>query len=504
MVYTNQVCQNGPNRESKMLARTDSPDDDWDFDVVDRTSHVSTARNGPGRMSKMIDRICDNQFDANIPDLNVTSFHEEKKEEKENQENKESDLEILEKRKAITVRGLSGIKNLGNTCYANATLQCLNSITYFCSYLRTKKFRDRLEANVLKELLKKNPVAVSKDELKNAYTKSLTNATAILFEGMWSENCEVEPKTFKALISEKCETFKGSGQNDSQELLNFILDCIHEETKAEVQLNYTLPETVYTMLKIRNAYTEFLKREGTTKLDQARATDSYNSYVVTHMDDSIYLDAFTYWYTYIEKNNSIITDLFTGLYQSELICKSCDNSCSKFEPFTILSIETDSKKDDTTLEECLKDFSSEEMLTGENQYNCEKCDKKTDASKSIYIWEPPEVLIIQLKRFKNVLVNNRYKQEKIESIIKFPLKNLTLPNNYSPINIKDYVYDLVAISEHMGTCDYGHYIAHCKNALNDKWYEFNDNHVFHVSDEKIEGEIVGKNAYILFYVRRST
>ncbi len=471
--------------------------------MIPEIHHPHSLPNAPSKISNILDMDDDywNTIDLeSSPE--ESSPEEEKTEVKTDDKDKEDDVDT--KRKKITVRGLSGLRNIGNTCYMNTTLQCLKSIPYLDSYLRKYMFKTRLENNIIDVLAKKtNGNIVKKDEIKEYYTNTITHNLAVLFETMWSENASIEPKSFKQLISKRCETFRGSGQNDSQELLNFILDNIHEEIKAEVDITYNIPESVEKLLNIKLQCCEFMEAESTTEEESKDAYDRYKKYVKEHPTDVTFLNAFTYWYKYIENSHSIISDLFTGLYQSEIICKSCKTACSKFEPFTILSIETDSKTDNTTLGDCLKDFSSEELLTGENSYSCETCDKKTDASKSINIWEPPEILIVQLKRFKNVHIHGaHYKQEKIESIIKFPLENLTLDDNYSPINKKDYVYDLVAISEHMGTCDYGHYIAHCKNQLNGEWYEFNDNSVFHVSKEKIEDEIVGKNAYILFYIKR--
>ena len=69
-------------------------------------------------------------------------------------------------------------------------------------------------------------------------------------------------------------------------------------------------------------------------------------------------------------------------------------------------------------------------------------------------------------------------------------------------DVPDTNYELRSISEHQGSYGFGHYIAYCKNSLNNKWYEFNDDDVIHVPDEQLEKEIVTTNAYVLFYVRK--
>jgi ubiquitin carboxyl-terminal hydrolase 4/11/15 len=116
-----------------------------------------------------------------------------------------------------------------------------------------------------------------------------------------------------------------------------------------------------------------------------------------------------------------------------------------------------------------------------------------------------ETLIVQLKRFKHDIqevYKGHYRQttSKTHSIVKFPLTNLQLKDNYSDLSPNtDDKYDLIAIVLHKGTCNFGHYIAYAKNRVNGEWYEFNDSTVVHIPVEEIESEIVTKDAYVLIY-----
>ena len=47
----------------------------------------------------------------------------------------------------------------------------------------------------------------------------------------------------------------------------------------------------------------------------------------------------------------------------------------------------------------------------------------------------------------------------------------------------------------MGHAGFGHYTAYCKNFMDGKWYEFNDNCV----DQVQESSIISSEAYLLFY-----
>ena len=60
------------------------------------------------------------------------------------------------------------------------------------------------------------------------------------------------------------------------------------------------------------------------------------------------------------------------------------------------------------------------------------------------------------------------------------------------------VYDLIAVANHMGTMDGGHYTADCLHAPTRSWYTFDDSRVSSASPH----ELCGRSAYCLFYMRR--
>ena len=154
--------------------------------------------------------------------------------------------------------------------------------------------------------------------------------------------------------------------------------------------------------------------------------------------------------------------------------------------------------DKASLNSLLTDFFHEESLNGD--YYCSKClDLKTATEKADLALPLPPVLIIQLKRF----TYDTYSDEKIDTCIKFPLRDLDLrqyiiQNDKENINVST-LYDLVAVSNHTGSLVSGHYTTYAKNNGNKQWYSFNDE-IFREIDEN---DVVTKNAYILVYVKRT-
>ena len=120
-------------------------------------------------------------------------------------------------------QGLTGLQNLGNTCFMNSTLQCL-SHTY-----------------ELSEFLSKN-----EGEYKNSLNKKSDSVIILewdkLRELMWSSNCKISPQGFvkniQKIAKEKDkEIFTGWAQNDLPEFLIFIIDCFHNSMNRSVQMN---------------------------------------------------------------------------------------------------------------------------------------------------------------------------------------------------------------------------------------------------------------------------
>lgn len=148
------------------------------------------------------------------------------------------------------------------------------------------------------------------------------------------------------------------------------------------------------------------------------------------------------------------------------------------------------------INDCLRAFTAEEVLSEQDLWYCSNCKDFRRASKKMDVWKLPSTLIIHLKRFSY----SDSARDKIDTFVDFPVDGLDL----APFCVNDdergsAIYDLYAVSNHMGGLGGGHYTAYGKNRETGQWFCFDDEHVRSVSSNDIKSS----NAYVLFYQRRS-
>ena len=123
-----------------------------------------------------------------------------------------------------------------------------------------------------------------------------------------------------------------------------------------------------------------------------------------------------------------------------------------------------------TLDQCLDEFSKEEVLSRGDAWYCPRCKKHVQAHKKFQLWKAPDVLVIQLKRFTQA----RSFRSKLDTLVKFPLENLDLNGRVEgPEDGKSLEYDLFAIDNHLGGLGGGHYTAYIKDFLTGEWNHCN-------------------------------
>eukprot|EP01119_Soliformovum_irregulare_P010385 TRINITY_DN254_c0_g1_i1.p1 TRINITY_DN254_c0_g1~~TRINITY_DN254_c0_g1_i1.p1 ORF type:complete len:927 (-),score=294.62 TRINITY_DN254_c0_g1_i1:361-3141(-) len=181
--------------------------------------------------------------------------------------------------------GLTGLINLGNTCFMASSLQCLSNTTPLRKFF--------LEGTYRNDINRDNPLGMG-GEIAEAY--------AGLLQQLWAgTHTAVAPREFKSRLENFAPQFAGYQQHDSQELLAFLLDGLHEDlNRIKKKPSTQNPEV----------------SEGRSEAEVAEEA----------------------WTMHKSRNDSAVVDLFQGQLKSTLVCPDCSRVSITFDPFMYLSL----------------------------------------------------------------------------------------------------------------------------------------------------------------------
>lgn len=421
------------------------------------------------------------------------------------------------KRRPTVTPGVTGLRNLGNTCYMNSILQVLSHLLIF------RECFLKLDLNQTQELLataatgktrassKHPPPAgsifhVNKRHVKGSASStrrcsvssglsgggsnsrnmeliqpkepsskyiSLCHELHTLFQVMWSGKWAlVSPFAMLHSVWRLIPAFRGYAQQDAQEFLCELLDKVQQEL-----------ETVRT------------KCPALIPASQRKL---------------------------IKQVLNVINTIFHGQLLSQVTCLACDNKSNTIEPFWDLSLEFPERyhcngketacQYPCLLTEMLAKFTETEALEG-RIYACDQCNKKrrkfsskpvilTEAQKQLMVCRLPQILRLHLKRFR---WSGRNHREKIGVHVSFDqilnMEPYCCRESLQSFVPDCFIYDLSAVVMHHGKgFGSGHYTAYCYNSEGGFWLHCNDSRLSMCTIE----EVCKSQAYILFYTQRVT
>jgi len=336
--------------------------------------------------------------------------------------------------------GLTGLANLGNTCFMNSALQCLSHSYDLNNLLKLGSYKKKLQKKA------ESLILLEWDKLR---------------ELIWSENCIISPGGFLSSVQKVAKIkdkslFTGFAQNDLTEFLSFIIDCFHTAISREVDMKITGDTITETDKLAKNCFT---------------------------MMKNMY-----------KKEYSEMLGLFYGIHVSKISTPKNEYLSSAPEPFLTLDLplplESRQNNKQCSIIDCLDQYTKVEVLEGDNKYETD-AGEKVVAHKQILFWSLPEILIVSIKRFSNSVKKN-------QCMVDFPLAGLDMSKYVVGYDKDSYIYDLYGICNHGGSVFGGHYTAAIKNS-NNKWYSFNDATITEITDES---KLVSPKAYCFFYRKK--
>ena len=298
---------------------------------------------------------------------------------------------------------LTGLINLGNTCYINSCIQNLIHCPPFiykflevCNIIFQKKIRE-------------TPIS-------KAFYELLTQ----IYENNNREDY-LNPVNFVENITSLHKQFYGNKEHDTQEFCRFLLQ----------DFNYELNEVVSP-----SSYKKELEKNRNKK-----------QMFLNYLDDCL------------SKENSIITDTFIGYFSFEYDC-DCGFKEFSFSQFLDLPVQMNSNSSRYDLFQMIQESFCRKSYVdmGENCSFCNRTSKKYEMMKIALL---PQILIISLQRI------NPYSGTKNDSPVKFyegmDLRDI-VDTEISDITYTKY--NLFAVTNHVGKINTGHYFSYIKIGKN--------------------------------------
>uniref|UniRef100_H0VQH1 Ubiquitin carboxyl-terminal hydrolase n=1 Tax=Cavia porcellus TaxID=10141 RepID=H0VQH1_CAVPO len=406
------------------------------------------------------------------------------------------------RRQPAVAPGVTGLRNLGNTCYMNSILQVLSHLRKFrecflkldpcttehlfahrkarLSATEPQASSDRAEACRRHDLCWTGGASLSRslELIQNKEPSSrhisLCHELHTLFRVMWSGRWAlVSPFAMLHSVWSLIPAFRGYDQQDAQEFLCELLHKVQQELEAEGST--------------RRILIPFSQRKLTKQVLK------------------------------------VVNTIFHGQLLSQVTCISCNYKSNTIEPFWDLSLEFPERyhciekgfvplnQTECLLTEMLAKFTETEALEG-RIYACDQCNGKrrksnpkplvlSEARKQLMIYTLPQVLRLHLKRFR---WSGRNHREKIGVHVAFEqvltMEPYCCRDMLSSLDKETFAYDLSAVVMHHGKgFGSGHYTAYCYNTEGGFWVHCNDSKLNVCSVE----EVCKTQAYILFYTQRT-
>ncbi|KAJ9458329.1 Ubiquitin carboxyl-terminal hydrolase 4 [Diplonema papillatum] len=346
-----------------------------------------------------------------------------------------------------------GLVNLGNTCFMNATLQCLLNNPSFVD--RVAGFaKGRTDGGLQGEL-----TAAFEDFTAEVARLRLASGSASFYTGGGASAVAVSPSGLKRAVGKWRPFFGGYRQHDAQEFLRFIIDGLHEE--------------------------------------QNKVPNKHHYEELKDVAGESFVSASNRWWAYAKKrDDSSIHDCFSGQLISCRRCDACGNHSLAFDPFLDLSTPLPRLRSNrTTLHDCLGAFTERVVWDGGERVQCATCKKPTRSARYLKIFRLPNTLVVHLMRFSSESYMKRADDVQIPEVLDMAeyvdAQARGLPENAGT------TYVLDGVVHHTGSTAAGHYTATVKH--NGEWYDCNDSSVHPLRRRSIN--LAGSSPYILFYTR---
>lgn len=425
-----------------------------------------------------------------------------------------------------------GLKNVGNTCYANAALQCLLSTALPHALLDERNAQIIRKHSFNRKLLVYGSGSVDSedtnrdDDADSAYGSCLTGMTTIYDEEDEQALSRALEDGFRGSHAPKFARKKKWGRRSRDDASAFSQSTVHSEMYqvvdkqhddrsqqgdelsiwltqelTQMTIDYTKPTRKSAKASQMGFFSSTFGYGGSNNRPTSnRVVDPGSITRKVHIISPTLRpyqqeDAHEFFRTLMSAltmhgRNPRLSSLFDGLLESSVTCQTCKKVSLTRDRYMDLSLDIHNHSINT-LSDALENFTMDETLDSDNKVTCTRCKAKRVVTKGLRLATAPTMLVINYKRFSYDLYG---RASRISKNVSFPLR-LVIKDFMSKANRgRPPPYSLVAVLVHKGrSCDRGHYIAYVRKGQD--WYLANDEAVTKVD----VSEVLSAQAYVLVY-----
>jgi ubiquitin C-terminal hydrolase len=349
------------------------------------------------------------------------------------------------------LKGYGGLVNMGLTCYANATIQCLRHTIKLPWLLEEGKYNTLFEKEPNEKRQKKQELVKTFAQVVQLLAKC-ERGQSVRPADFWNK---VKPVVYDTMYEHLAE----KAPHDSHEFYLFLLETVNEALATEVEMR-------------------ILRSNPSTP------------------EERLIQGALESWQREFSKEYSPIVDMFYGLGHWRTTCEKCSNVSHRWESFNSLKVSVPPGGFTAEPKSILELLEAEKRPETIEEYQCDTCAAKTTAHRSYSVWRLPQTVVLVLKRFTPQGL-------KIHTPVA-PLKHAKIDfasyfSKESPEREGITTYNLRSIIDHHGSSAGGHYTAQAKHRDDEKFYLYDDEGVQEMPGGK--GPIYGDSTYMLFLER---